>query len=323
MSLASARSPPSASPRRDERLRDFTKQWLDQLGQARLRPADQDGKVDYLLLKNHLAHELRQLDIRGQGAAESAPLVPFARTILELDAARRELKPMDWSKVAGDLTSLTKQIGEARRSARARVRRGKDQVEARGREPGTGRRPKSLRSDAPRLVRLLRRLRPAFTWWMQEPYKAVDQALAGLRRLAPPATRCRHDWSGRRLRAEGRRRRRGARGRGAGGGGRRRRTQWEVAGKAAGQRRTGAPPTASRGAEIVGNPIGREALSGELQYEMIAYTPEELIELARKRARLVRRRDEEGRARWATATTGRRRSSTSRRCTSSPASSRR
>ncbi len=40
--------------------------------------------------------------------------------------------------------------------------------------------------------------------------------------------------------------------------------------------------TPDRNREIVGNPIGREALLSELQYEMIAYTPEELIELARK-----------------------------------------
>ncbi len=33
---------------------------------------------------------------------------------------------------------------------------------------------------------------------------------------------------------------------------------------------------------IVGNPIGRDALISELQYEMIAYTPEQLLELANK-----------------------------------------
>ena len=41
-------------------------------------------------------------------------------------------------------------------------------------------------------------------------------------------------------------------------------------------------PAAAHQSEIVGNPIGREALLSELKYEMIAYTPEELIEIARK-----------------------------------------
>ena len=46
--------------------------------------------------------------------------------------------------------------------------------------------------------------------------------------------------------------------------------------------RQGQPPRTQTGRdrEIVGNPIGRDALVSELEYEMIAYTPEELIELA-------------------------------------------
>src|SRR5262249_46939534 len=43
--------------------------------------------------------------------------------------------------------------------------------------------------------------------------------------------------------------------------------------------------TLQRDQEIVGTPIGREALLGELKSEMIAYSPEELIELARKELR--------------------------------------
>ena len=39
-------------------------------------------------------------------------------------------------------------------------------------------------------------------------------------------------------------------------------------------------PNRERGGPIVGNPIGREALLSELKYEMISYSPEELIELA-------------------------------------------
>ena len=65
--------PPPARRARDERLREFT--------DAVARPArqrststgsSQDGKVDYLLFKNHLAHELRQLDIRGTRARRVA-----------------------------------------------------------------------------------------------------------------------------------------------------------------------------------------------------------------------------------------------------------
>src|SRR5262249_55415251 len=114
--------PASPSPRREERLHDFTKIWLDHPGKSGVRPLSQDGKVDYLLLKNQLEHELRQLDIRGTESAKAASLVPFASVILDLDDSRRSLQPMDWSKVAGDLTRLSKRIGEARQALEREAR---------------------------------------------------------------------------------------------------------------------------------------------------------------------------------------------------------
>ena len=85
---------------------------------------------------------------------------------------------MDWSKVAGDLNRLTKEIDDARRALRARVAR-----------QGSGR-SGIARATAPwpAVERLAERRSatwfafydgydPLFTWWMQEPYKAADQAL--------------------------------------------------------------------------------------------------------------------------------------------------
>ncbi|HZW31580.1 MAG TPA: DUF885 family protein, partial [Isosphaeraceae bacterium] len=262
-------APPPVSPRRDERVRDFTEQWLDRIGSLDFDRLSQDGKVDYLLLKNHLAHELRQLDLRAKQRAETNPLVPFARTILELDEARRALEPRDWSKVAGDLTRLTKEITEARRALEREVR-GKSG-------------PK--RTTANRALTAVEGLRgtlrgwfgfydgydPLFTWWMQEPYKATDQALQGyagfLRQRfgASDAGSAQDSGFG-----PGRRR-----GGGPGGGG-----------PGPGSGREESPgPALQRDQEIVGTPIGREALLSELKSEMIAYLPEELIELARRELR--------------------------------------
>src|SRR5207249_5830247 len=49
-----------------------------------------------------------------------------------------------------------------------------------------------------------------------------------------------------------------------------------------GQRAGVAAPRAGDTSDIVGDPIGREALLSELQSEMIPYTPEELIAIANK-----------------------------------------
>ena len=171
--------------------------------------------------------------------------------------------------------------------------------------------------------------------------RAVDEALAVICRLSPPTIGCRDDRAGRGFWSGGGRRRRwrsgwsrrgrrwAARRRPAGGGGggtgRRRRGRRDCAGgRRAGARAAAGPnPNRDRNAPIVGNPIGREALLSDLKYEMISYSPEELIEPGADRAEMVRERDEKSRSRdGARATTGKRPSSTSRRCTSSPASSR-
>ena len=70
--------PPAASAQRDERIHEFTARWLDQLGKLDFNRLSHDAKVDDLLFKNHLTHELRQLELRGRQRAAAAPLVPFA-----------------------------------------------------------------------------------------------------------------------------------------------------------------------------------------------------------------------------------------------------
>ena len=126
---------------------------------------------------------------------------------------------------------------------------------------------------------------PLFTWWMQDPYKGVDEGLAGVCRFSPPADGCRHDRSRRRFRrraagggigggglvagAGGG----GAGGGGGGGGGTRALVRGAAAQAPCGRRRRPARarpagadtrrecgPNRERGSPIVGNPIGREAL---------------------------------------------------------------
>ena len=130
---------------------------------------------------------------------------------------------------------------------------------------------------------------PTFTWWVQEPYKGVDQGLQSyadfLRQKLGAVTTGLGGGFG-----PGGGRRRGGGCRGGQGAGQRgallRRRQ--CAGQAPGPGASptpGANPNRERGGPIVGNPIGREALLSELKFEMISYSPEELIELAQTELR--------------------------------------
>jgi uncharacterized protein (DUF885 family) len=274
--------PVATSPARRDRFRKFYNDWLASLLKVDFDSMSQDGKIDYILFKNHLEYELRQLDIQAKQLEEIQPLVPFAKTIVDLEETRRRMEPIDSAKVAATLTSLRKQVDDRRRAIELGLR-----SESRGGETPAGaesvRVKKTVANRAALAINGLRNtLRnwytfyngydPVFTWWNEEPYRSLDQSLTtystflterivGIRTegSSPPQT------TG------------GGGGRGPGGGG-------GQGGQGSGFQRptTSSAARAGDASDIVGDPIGREALISELRSEMIPYTPEEIIAIGQK-----------------------------------------
>ncbi|CDM64092.1 DUF885 family protein [Pyrinomonas methylaliphatogenes] len=254
------------SPTARERFRKFYTEWLDRLAALDFDRLSQDGRIDYLLFKDHLEHELRQLDIQAKQFAEVEALLPFARAIFELDDSRRRMARVDAPRTAAMLDEMRKQIDGLRRSLEERL-------PARASGSNGSSAPPIRRNVALRAVNMLASLRatlknwfdsyngydPIFTWWIAEPYRAVDQALQNY-----------NSFLGERM---------------AG-----------VSLAQSEQAQSSAPPGGPQPerarrlirarpgdtSDIVGDPIGRDALMAELAAEMIAYTPEELIEIANK-----------------------------------------
>ncbi len=262
------------SQARRARFKQFYSDWLATLAKLNFDTLGQDGKVDYLLFTTHLNHELQQEELQGKALAEISTLAPFAQTIIDLAEARRRMEKIDPAKVAAALNTLNKEIEATRRSVESGLR---------------GEQGKIKRTVANRAATTVNGLRnalrtwfgyyngydPLFTWWVDEPYKAVDQSLAaysaflsergaGLRRAeaAPAMAEARPGGTG----SGG-----PGGGRGGGGGGR---------GNFGGGAISAARPGDT--SDIIGDPIGREGLMVELAAEMIPYTPEELIALGWK-----------------------------------------
>lgn len=223
---------------RHGRLQEFYSQWLALLERAPFDPLSQDGKIDYLLLKNYLEHELRDLEIRATRREEIGPVVPFAAAIVELEEARRRMDPLDAPKAAETLARLKKQIDLSSKILDAALSSGGSAGDsANSSKPGkvTAYRAavalESLRRSLKDWNTFYADYDPLFTWWTAEPYKQADKAL--------------QDYAAQ--------------------------LREKVIGIKAGDETA-----------IVGDPIGRDALMSELTYEMIPYTPEELISLAEK-----------------------------------------
>lgn len=226
----------TASPARQARLKKFTNDWLNSLERLDFDAMNQADEIDYLLFKNYLTHESRQLEIESKLIAESVSLMPFAQTIADLEDARRRMEWVDASKMADLLNNMDKQIVAARNAIESR--------------PGSDEKSKKQQTAAPikkavanRAAESLKVLRntlkhwfnfyngydPMFTWWVGQPYKAVDQSLKDYAEF--------------------------------------------IKEKLVGVK-------ADDDTTIIGNPIGREAIMSDLAYQMIPYTPEELIAIA-------------------------------------------
>src|SRR5687767_7892638 len=98
------------SPNRRARFRQFYSDWLAFLNKQNFDSLNHDEQIDYLLFKNYLAHELKELDREGGQIEEMAALIPFARTISDLEDSRRKLETVDPAKIAALLNDLQKQI---------------------------------------------------------------------------------------------------------------------------------------------------------------------------------------------------------------------
>ena len=171
---------------RQSRMGELYSQYLsllEKLG-GKFDDFSQAGKIDYLLLRSHLEHEQRQLEIQAQRREEIAEHVPFAPLVVELEENRRRLAPIDGKQAAESLTTLKKQTELAHKRLEAAIKA--DSGDSKNPPPGM---PSKL--TAYRAANALDRLRdalkdwhrfyhdydPVFTWWTGEPYKTADGTL--------------------------------------------------------------------------------------------------------------------------------------------------
>lgn len=246
--------PVGMSPTRRARFKKFYEEWLASLKTLDFNSMSQDGKIDYLLFKNHLEYELRQSDIQAQQISEIQPLIPFAETIIGLEESRRRMEPINAAKTAATLTELRKHVDE-RRQAVEKGFRVKKTVANRAVVAMN-----ALRNNLRNWYTFYNGYDPLFTWWNEEPYRSLDQALTSY------ATLVSEKVVGIKV-AAGQAQSEPARGQGF---------------QQGSQRQNPYAARPGDASDIVGDPIGREALISELRSEMIPYTPEELIAIGEK-----------------------------------------
>lgn len=266
------------SPEQRRRMRSFHTGWRTRLGEINFDKLSQEGRIDYVLLDNYIKHQIDLLDRQEKMRAEAAPLLPFADKLLALQDARRNLTPVDPIASARAIAVVTKQVDSLRAlfDAPAGGRGGANGAADSSRPRATP--PRVTRTVGNRAADNVDQIRgvvgnwyryfdgydPLFSWWMRDPYRRLDESLvAYARTLRERVVGFRPGQVVAQAGAP-------AGGRGGAGGG----------GGGGGGGRGG--QSASENEPIIGDPIGAPGLKADLDFEMMPYTPEELIAIAER-----------------------------------------
>ena len=199
--------------------------------QARLAEIDPSGlgiedQVDHALLGRDLAYRLDQLDFARERYRQAAPLLPGVDALIAMAEARRAL-------AYPEARASAEQLDRSRRELVALQARLDKDSKALGTSPIVANRAARLldgvRADLKDWYGFHAGYDPQFSWWVRQPYEALDKQMEAHAKLLRDKLAGAND-----------------------------------------------PET------IVGDPIGRDALLADLRHELIAYTPEQLIDLAER-----------------------------------------
>ncbi len=177
------RYPVQYSPVRHERLRTFYTGWQQALAQLNFNVLNPEGQIDYIALRNRITFDremLQQTIIRGE---EMVPLLPFSNTLRQLQETRYDRQRVDPQSAASTLDETAREINRLTLTLEVESRQPREQTE----------RPDISKTIAARAANQVEHLRdvlkdwntfydgydPLFSWWVRQPYAALDEALAG------------------------------------------------------------------------------------------------------------------------------------------------
>jgi uncharacterized protein (DUF885 family) len=240
------------SAKRRVRFLEFYKGWQSRLRELDFDKLGQEGRIDYILLDRRIRQEVALLEREQKLWNESAPLLPFAGAIFELNDARRRMERIDSEKAAGTLVAITKEIDRTMKAVIAGLDTSRRATAATSVGTGDG----GAKSAAPaplkttkvvahRAFEIMNDLKttladwnrfytgydPMFGWWTRDPYRRADSMLTAYGRVL----------------------------------------RERVVGFRPGEEEP-----------IIGDPIGRDAIIAELRDELIVYDPEELVAVAER-----------------------------------------
>ncbi len=158
-----------------ERLQQFHFDWKQRLDEIDFDMLSQDGRIDYLLLRNRLDHSLEQLCYRKDKDDEMVDYLAFAPPVMILADHRRRADKIDASETAKTLTELNGTVQQAIKDLEASKSK---------RKPSDGIVLNRVRKRVGDLLGVLDEWHrfyngydPTFFWWNNKPYAKVKESM--------------------------------------------------------------------------------------------------------------------------------------------------
>jgi hypothetical protein len=170
------RWPVDYSPGQREAFRGFYSAWQRRLGEVQFDQLSQEGKVDYLLLKNRLGHELALLSRDEARLGEMQGLLPFAATVMDLHERQRRMESVAPESAGRAVAQVADQAALAAKALDSVALRPTRIVAYRAAAEVL-----SLRETLKGWYEFYAGYDPMFTWWAKAPY---EKASAGLQQYA-------------------------------------------------------------------------------------------------------------------------------------------
>lgn len=148
---------------RQAQLQAFYQQWLDATGALQFDSYGVDDRIDWIMFRNQLAFELRELDAGDKRFKDAEVLLPFARPLIDLAEARQLLQPQDGAASAGTLNKALLAVRAARaalptvKASRITANRAVRIVD-------------SMMADLKAWANYYDGYDPTLSWWIKRPY---------------------------------------------------------------------------------------------------------------------------------------------------------
>ncbi|KAJ5659161.1 hypothetical protein N7507_005612 [Penicillium longicatenatum] len=166
--------PIKLSSTRTNRLRGFLTSELNLLRNQPFHTYDQQDKVDYLLVKNHLERQHRELELDSIQDQKTTPLLPFAKAIIDLCENRAIGSPVEPQNAAQELFKSQGQIDELVQKINSDSTQFSVGKNSAFRAAST---IDSLRDNLREWFGFYKGYDPSFDWWVSHPYGVVDASL--------------------------------------------------------------------------------------------------------------------------------------------------